>query len=58
MTEQLDRETDAMIIQLNRDQRRGYLKFGAFMMLMFIGFFTVTYLTLSVPAAVMSMMGL
>jgi len=56
--EQLDKETDAVIIQMQRSQVTQTLKFGAIMILVFIGFFTVTYLTLSVPAAVMSMMGL
>ena len=50
--EQLDKETDAMIIQMDRAQRTNYLKFGAMMILMFMAVFAVVYVTATIPAAV------
>jgi hypothetical protein len=55
--EQLDKETDAMILQMRRSQATQYIKFGAIMVLVFMGFFAITYLALSIPAAVMAIMG-
>jgi len=52
--EQLDTETDAMIIQMDRAQRTNYLKFGAMMILLVISVFAIISMTVMIPEAVMS----
>jgi heme/copper-type cytochrome/quinol oxidase subunit 4 len=55
--EELDRETDALIIQMNRAQRFNYLKFGAAVLLTLIALFTVVYVTATIPATVVGLLG-
>jgi hypothetical protein len=55
--EELDKDTDAMIIQMNREQRFNYIKFGAVILLTFMAFFTILYITATIPSAVMSLFG-
>ena len=51
--EQLNAETDAVIIQMNRDQRWNWLKFGAVVVLVGFGAFFVTYAAITIPTMVL-----
>lgn len=55
--EQLNAETDAMIIQMKRDQRWNWLKFGAMVMLVGIGVFLIAYIAIAIPTMVMGIIG-
>jgi len=55
--EQLDQEVDAMVIQLNRNQRKNWLKIGALLVLVFIGFSAAISVSVVVPGMVMAMFG-
>jgi len=50
-------ETDATILQMDRDQRSNIIKFYAMVLLVGIIAFSVVSIALMVPDAVMSIMG-
>jgi hypothetical protein len=55
--EQLEKEADAVILQMKRAQKVNYLKFGAVLMLIAVCLFGIATLLSAIPAAVMSFMG-
>lgn len=55
--EKLDQETDAMIIQMHKQQQSNWLKAGALILLVLIGFFTVVYVSAIIPKTVMIILG-
>lgn len=54
---QLDKETDAMIIQIEKDENKGYLKFGASLILVSIFMFVMYYVVMAIPSIVMGTVG-
>lgn len=53
----VDKEIEAVVLQMNRNHRVSYLKFGAAVLLILCAALTVVSMAAAIPAAVMSIMG-